>query len=367
MKNSTKLLRVFAIFMITLSLSTAITRADDGIKESLQKLAEGVAKEYVGPIGSAFGANLNSGWMYRSPEAKTFGVDLDFGLVVMGAMFKDESKKFDLSTSFTFDNATIDVLTSSLSTLGGFQSAVRNELYGSGLTVNVSGPTVVGAKDDSILVSYTGTPVTVNVPGIGDTTFSLTPTNQVLPVTGVLGDLSMLPLAAPQASIGTVFGTKLILRYLPSIEIDKKIGKFEYFGFGIQHNPFMFIPVPEPPVDVSLGFFTQTMTVGTIFESKATMFGLQASKTFGPGALNVTPYAGFSFEKSEMTITYEYTTEDPTNPSQTITNPIEFKLEGENKTRFTIGLSFKLAILKINAEYNLSKYNTIAAGLGIII
>ena len=176
------------------------------------------------------------------------------------------------------------------------------------MNVTVSGPTIVGSKKDSIKVSFTGGSVRVPYPTLADpnhdTVVTLLSANQTLGVVGFLEDLPMLPLAAPQASIGTILGTKFSLRYLPSVELDKKIGKFEYTGFGIQHNPFMWIPVPEPPVDVSIGYFTQTMKVGKIFESKASLFGIQASKTFGPGALNITPYAGLSFEKSDITIKY---------------------------------------------------------------
>ena len=101
--------------------------------------------------------------------------------------------------------------------------------------------------------------------------------------------------------------------------------------------------------------------MGTVFETKATAFGINASKQFGFAFLNVTPYAGFMFESSTMTINYAYSTIGPGNT--TITDNISFELEGENTTRLTVGLSIRLLVLNINADYNFGKNNSATAGL----
>lgn len=359
-----KKLRFFFIIITIFSLTQSLT--SQSLDSTLQKLAQDAAIGYVQPIVSGFGADLNSGWMYRAPQATMFGLDLDFGLVVMGSFMADDAKKFTRSGSAVLDQTTVDFMTSNLSTSGGFRDSVRRKLYGMEIGVTISGPTIVGSKSDSVKISYTGDPVRVRY-GSVDTTLSFIPATETTPVVGFLEDLSLLPMAAPQLSIGTVYGTKLAFRYLPDIEINKDLGKFSYFGFGIQHNPFMWIPVPEPPLDVSVGFFTQTMKVGNIFEASATMFGVQASRTFGPGALNVTPYGGFSLESSRMKVSYTLERPDPLNPGTIVKQPISFELEGENSARLTLGLSFKLGIFKLNGDYNIAKFNTVSAGFGIII
>lgn len=355
--NNMRITRILFFFALAAGLIVGSVQAQ-GLDSTLQKLSRDVAKSYIAPIVSGFGADLNSGWMYRAPAAKKFGIDIDFGIVVMGSFMPDDSKKFSTSGSFQFDRSVIDAMTPN--------QDIRNALYTSQISVSISGATIVGSKKDSIRVSYTGTPVTVRVGG-RDTTLSLINQTQILPVGGLLEDIPVLLFLAPQLSLGTVFGTKVIIRYLPDIEISKDLGKFSYFGFGLQHNPFMWIPVPEPPVDVSIGFFTQTMKVGTILETSATMFGAQASKTFGPGALSITPYAGFSFESSTMRVKYSFLAPNPAGgaPIPTPITPLE--LEGENSARFTIGASLKLAFIKLNADYNIAKFNTFSAGLGIII
>ena len=236
MKSIKKLITLLSLFIALMQVSFA-----GDLDSTLGKLAEGVAKGYISPISSAFGANLNSGWMYRAAKAEKFGVDIDFGIVAMGTLFAGSNKKFYADASFQFDNATIDDLTSGLSPIGGFRQRIRDSLYGKGLTVSVNGPTIVGSKNDSIKIEYHGAQAKVPYPTLSDphhdTTLNLFDVHQTLPVTGFLENLSVLPLAAPQASIGTIFGTKLSVRYLPSIEIDKKLGKFEYIvlEFSIIH------------------------------------------------------------------------------------------------------------------------------------
>jgi hypothetical protein len=141
-----------------------------------------------------------------------------------------------------------------------------------------------------------------------------------------------------------------------------KYGDFSYFGVGVQHNPAMWIPFPIP-LDVSVGLFTQSMKLGTIFKSSSTTFGIYGSRTFGPSALNVTPYAGFSYESSSADITYDYSVATPAGPS---TQHVTFNLTGENSVRFMLGAAFKLAVLNINIDYNIAKYNVASAGIGFI-
>jgi len=155
--------------------------------------------------------------------------------------------------------------------------------------------------------------------------------------------------------VGTIFGTRVTFRYLPSITISEEFGKFKYFGFGIQHNPGVLLPTPLP-FDVAVGFFTQTLEIGTLFKAKTTAFGLNASKRLGVGPINITPYAGFMLEKSNIDITYDFIVD-----TQEIN--VAFELEGENRSRLTLGLSIRLLMLNFNADYNIGKYNSVTVGV----
>lgn len=345
------------------------------LNETLTKMAGDAAKGFVQPVASGFGSDLNGGWYHKAPSAKIFGIDLELGFVAMGTFTNDENKTFNANGDFRFGGGYYsgDVInnpngnksqaekiaenipnwTSPFLTTAQKQDII-NEIAGINFQVGISGPTIVGTKQDTMKIAIPARTITVN-----GQPYTIQGNTQTLDgVTGVLDGAALIPLAAPQASIGTVFGTQLTFRYLPDIEISKEIGKFKYFGFGIQHNLGMWLPIPI--VDVSASFFTQNLKVGSIFETKATAFGLNASKQLGFAFLNVTPYAGFMFESSKMNVTYEFQVDGVSGP-QTI--PVAFELEGENSSRITLGLGIRLLVININVDYNIGKQNSATAGV----
>ncbi len=360
-------------FLFTVN-STASAQNHNGedLEEFLEGLSMDAAEKYVAPIVSAFGSNLNGGWFHKAPSAKIFGLNIEVGIVGMGTFYpKDpEYLSFDTSGNFQFSSSQAAELVTGISldpTLEPFRTQIENDLIdaitGREIYVGISGATVIGDPEDYIEIEYDGEDIVIDNPLYGapgePATISIPVPSDVitLPIGGfeAISDLSFLPLLAPQLSVGTVFGTRATFRYLPSITIDEDLGKFEYFGFGIQHNPGVLLPTPLP-VDVAVGFFTQTLKVGTLFEAKTTAFGLNASKKLGVGPLNITPYAGFMLEKSNIDITYSFIVDD-----QEI--DVAFELEGENKSRLTLGLSVRLLMLNFNADYNIGKYNSVTVGV----
>ncbi|MFA6469101.1 MAG: DUF6588 family protein [Bacteroidota bacterium] len=344
---------------------------------TLTKMAGDAAKGYVQPVASGFGNNLNGGWYHKAPAAKIFGIDLELGLVAMGTFTTEENKTFTASGVFKFGggyysgdignnpNGTksqSEKIAENIGTAWTFATPTQKQniidkIAGLDFTVGISGPTIVGTKQDTMKLSVPQRDLDINGDGISD--YTIAENNQTLDgVVGILDGSATIPLAAPQFSIGTIYGTQFTFRYLPDIEISKEIGKFKYFGFGIQHNLGMWLPIPI--VDVSASFFTQNLKVGTIFETKATSFGINASKQFGFAFLNVTPYAGFSLESSTMNVTYNFAVDSPTGPQQI---PVAFELEGENSSRLTLGLGIRLLVINVNVDYNIGKQNSATAGV----
>jgi hypothetical protein len=314
----------------------------------LQSLSKEAATAYVGPTVSALGANLNSGWVHGAPKATILGIDIEFGFVAMGTFFSDNNKTFSTSGTYRFNRQQAEQLVPS-NYQGTTRDAMISQIIQQDFNVGIKGPTIVGAKSDSVNIIFQGATVNGNtVPG----------KNIVLPVTGLLENLSVFPLVAPQLTIGTVYGTSLAIRFVPSITLNKKLGDFSYFGIGVQNNLKMWLPFPLP-LDVSVGLFTQTMKLGTIFKSSATTFGIYGSKTFGP----LTPYGGFSYESSSADVSYDYET---TIPGVSSPQHITFNLVGENSARLTLGAALKLGIIGLNVDYNISKYNVASAGFNFI-
>jgi Family of unknown function (DUF6588) len=280
----------------------------------------------------------------------------------MGSFFSNPNKSFNVSAPYKFDYNAADRMIPSNYT-GAYRDSVRQQIMNIPFNVSISGPTIVGSKSDTVRVSFSGGTATVNYQGHQETV-DVAAIEENTGAAGFLENLPALPLGAPQVTLGTLYGTSVAFRYLPSITLDEKLGSVSYFGFGLQHNPAVWFN-QEMPVDLSLSFFTQSMKVGSIFKSTATDFGVFASKQFGPGALNITPYLGVSLESSSMTVSYNFETTGP--DGQPITAPVSFDLKGENSARLTAGFSIKLAFISISADYTLAKYNTASASVGIII
>jgi hypothetical protein len=348
------LLLIFFFYSVTALYAQTPGRS---LQETLSILSEDAAREYISPISSAFGADLNGGWFHKTPPAKILGFDLELGFVGMGAYFPQDKKSFSVDGAFRFNateaNKIIDMSGLNLNPIE------RNLLFGILTTeshdVNISGATVIGSSLDSLRISlpadtYAGLPMPATV--------------VTLPVTGFgdLANINFLPLVAPQFSIGTVFGTQALFRYIPDVQLNEDLGKFQYFGFGIQHNPGVWMSNPLP-IDFAGSFFTQTLKIGSLFRTTTTSYGLNISKRLGLSALNITPYAGFMYETANMEVTYEVVAENVPNPGETFREKVNFTIEGENRTRFTIGIGIRLLLFNINADYNFGRYNSFTAGL----
>ncbi|MFC2088067.1 DUF6588 family protein [Calditrichota bacterium] len=354
MKHFFTVLLIVGLLLITAPL--AAQSSDKSLSETLSSLSQDAAVSYLSPIASAFGANLNAGWFHSAPEATKFSFDLEIGVVAMGSFFPDDAQTFETSGSFKFSQ------TEAKDLLAGANIPAGNPVYNQVLTelttnpsnVQISGATIVGLSTDSIRIKISTNNAALPV--------ELQGKEVVLPIAGFgdLSDVNVLPLGAPQFSFGTVYGTQATFRWLPTVKINDDLGDFSYFGFGLQHNPGIWFKNPLP-FDVAASFFTQSLSVGELFETSTTAFGVNASYTIGPSALSVTPYAGFMFESSTMSVTYDFIIEDALGNANI--EKIKFDLEGENKTRLTLGLSFRLLLININADYNFGTYNSFSAGL----
>ncbi len=346
---------MFGLFLILTCLlafvnPVAAQGEDKSLTETLSTLSQDAAKGYLLPIASAFGTDLNAGWFHRAPEATKFSFDLEIGFVAMGSFFPDDATHFEVDGSFKFSDAEARQL---LTNAGiPINQPAIDQLTQQSSNVSISGATIIGSSVDSIMIALSSNNAALNPLLLGQAV--------KLPFGGFgdLADVNIMPLFAPQISIGTVFGTQATFRYLPTVKINDDLGDFSYFGFGFQHNPGIWLNDPLP-VDVAASFFTQALKIGDLFNTTTTAFGVNASYELGLGAINLTPYAGFMFESSTMEVTYKMA--DPFgNPTN---EEIKFELEGESKTRLTLGLSIRLLLINLNADYNIGAYNSFSAGL----
>jgi len=333
------------------------------LEETLQSLSEDAARNYLDPVASGFGADLNAGWFHRAADDDVLGFDIEFGFVAMAAKFPGSATHFSNSGSFRFSqDQARQILSNNSSDWNKLSQDQQNSMVSlfvsQNFSVGMEGATIIGATDDYFTVHFPGQ--SINDPS---TNQSVTvPDQDVQLQIGGFGDLAQLdyvPLAAPQFSLGTVFGTMATMRYLPDVELQNDLGKMTYSGFGLQHNPAVWMPLPLP-FDVSLSYFTQTLKIGKLFNTKTNAFGINVSKQFGFDALNLTPYAGYMFESSTMNVQYDFIVESPAGP---LTQHINFDITGANTSRLTLGLGIRVLIFNINADYNIGTYNSVSAGI----
>lgn len=327
--------------------------------ESLQQLPEDPATEFVRPLVDAFGANLNTGWINKAPDAEILGLDVHLGVIFMGALVDKDAEIFRLlETLFSFrQQEALQLARNSIPGFDGFdqstQDAIIEEILNTPFRADVQGPTVFGREEEGVLVRTTDQQIVVDNVG----TFTILGQDILLQdVTGLLNNPGIFPTAAPQLTVGTVYGTQVAIRYLPNIKISDDIGELKYLGFGLQHNPLVWLNRPVP-VNVSLSFFAQSLKIGDILKETTTAFALHASKTFSGAVAAVTPYAGVQIEKSTMKVDYEY----EISPGNTV--PIQFELDGRNKSRLILGVGLRVLGINLFADYNIARVNSFGVTL----
>jgi len=106
---------------------------------------------------------------------------------------------------------------------------------------------------------------------------------------------------------------------------------------------------------ILVGFFTQEMDVGSVYQSKANSYFIAASKKF----TRLTVYTGFAKEDSELDVGYEFI--HPTDP--TLNTDVSFLVEGSQESRFTVGATLNVFV-NLNLEVAFGdKLTTYSAGL----
>ncbi len=365
--NNLKLFRKTAGLLLLAGFASTVG-ADD-LQSTIQQLSGSAAKLCVAPIVTGFGANLNAGWYHKAPSNDKLSFTFQAGAIGMGTLLSGGSKTFAVADSFRFDSAQAKTLIgTSIDTSTAQGKAARNALMDTLISksflVNIAGPTVIGAKHDTAKVIFPGKTFTVQTQN-GPYTDSVHADSIALKgVTGVLNLFSRyaFPLAIPQITVGTVMGTDLTLRWLPTYHFPQ-VGNVSLFGFGIQHNPSVWLPIPMP-LDFGVGYFHQNLTVGNLFDASSNAVSLDVSKTLGGRLLNITPYGGVQWEQSKIKVHYDFTVEDPVT-KESLPERIAFNVDGKDSYRATAGLSFHVFLLNLNADYSFAQYSSFSAGVMI--
>ena len=319
--------RAVIVGALVICLGLAVTgetaRATD-LQQLIEQVGPVYGEAYSSPFIHAFGPAQNSN-LYSTASIPWAGLTFGVGIKVMATNLNEEDQTF--RKVVRVDN------------LGD----IDPDLDGHSGTAVMYGPTIFGdTETDGKIDLYVdgllmGT--VAGIPGFWDTRW--------------------VPMATPEVYIGGVFGFKATLRYFPSMKLGD-IGKSEYLGYGLQWSASGLLE--ELPVDLMIGFFTQSLDVENtqglgedkLIDSGASSFFLAVSKSWPA----MTLYGGFAIESSDMAVAYYF--EDPDYPD--LAQNVSFSVDGRQDTRFTIGINLNI-LLNLNVEAGFGDMTTYSAGL----
>jgi hypothetical protein len=299
MKMTKLFILIYCLIVNVLFINQPI-QAQNQFEDAIKQLTGDNVKGYIQPFVTGMGANLNSG-LYHSADISEMGLTVRIDLIGMGTLIGDAEKKYKAKNPF--DGSEVET-----ATLYGEQGAI------------------------------------VRLDSLAEYQFQ---NGQI--------KASILPFFVPQLTIGDIFGTQAVIRYVPIPEIDK-VPKINIFGIGARHCVNRYLPVI--PVNLSASIFYQSLSIGDLFEASTFSIGAQVSKSFAV----LTLYGGLQYETISMDVSYDFAGQIPgvINKGE----KISVSLNGENHFRGTAGLNLNLAILNIFADINIGTATVISGGIG---
>jgi hypothetical protein len=355
------------ILFAVLTFSLLVPGYGKDLEEILQDLVEENGKGYLGPVATAFGTGFNTGTFHTARPHKMLGFDVKLNIIGVSLPEAAETYEFylpsdpmvltfavpgqgDVDVSLNFDEIYEQDRTTStfFGPEEGYEVEVDEAAAEATIVSQIAAATPLSESDVRGLLGSEIAQAIDGLPSMGTPGF------------GLAGLLPGVPMIVPQVSVGLPMDIEVTLRGLPEIDFGDA-GTMSFFGLGGKIGLNQFLPVPVPFLPrVSVGYYLTNLKFGDIFEAKNSITTLQVSKSIP----FITVYGGFGLESSSMSVSYDAAL-NPADPTD-LTN-ISFDLEGDNAFRTIVGVRLKLALLSINADYNIGEYPTLNIGLGVTL
>ncbi len=279
--------------------------AQSQLEMAIQQFRSSEVGGYIQPLGDLFGANMNAG-LYHSAAVPKDGFHIRIDVVGMISLVGDEHKVYEATLPEGF-----------VPQGGSFQTATV--FGGKGTTF----------KDANSGLEYKGSDGIVR--------------------------LSAFPLLVPQLTIGSLFGTEATIRFMKTPQLSQQWfpTRSTLFGIGLRHSISQYLR--NAAVDVSVGAFYSTFSLGDIIDFKARTVSLSVSKTVSL----FTPYIGLGYERSTMHLHYDFRGEDWQYPRL-----VDIVIEGANRFRVTGGFMIDLQAVRLFADANFGNVHHYSGGIG---
>ena len=332
---------IFSILTLSLSVTSVNAQLFDGIENILLTSTEDariLAEGYTTPIGKTLTYALNSGWATSAKTHKKLG----FGLTIGGAApFVPDVDQVFTPTGLT-----------SLSVPSGSLSTVFGEGGDQELNFSFS-ESVLGNE-----IEYEGK---LSFPG------------------GLKDELPLGTVPAPivQASVGVVFDTDLLVRFIPTMEMQGST--FSLTGFGLKHNIMQYFgPLDKLPLNVSVlaaiskASFEYDLSDSTFggnstnrkMTFEADTFTIQALASIDLPIISAFAGLGYNAGDSQFNVSGDYSIDYGITGigPRILKDPISIASDASGVMGI-VGARLNLLFLKIFANYTIQEYNTLTAGI----
>lgn len=334
---------IISVVTFTLTLTTASAQLLGGIENILLTSTEDariLAEGYTAPIGKTLTYALNSGWATSAKTHKKLGFGLTIGAAIPYVP--------DADLVFTPTGLT------SLNVPSGTLPTVFGE--GGDQELNF-------AFSESVLnnqIDYAGK---LSFPG------------------GLKDELPFGTLPAPiiQASVGAVFDTDVLVRFVPTIDIEGS--SFKLFGYGLKHNIMQYFgPLDKLPLNISvlaamskasLEYDLSDSTFGGNSDNRnitfeADTFTIQALASIDLPVLSIFGSLGYNSGNSQFDVSGDYSIDYELQGLPTISRVLKDPISIESDATGVMGLigaRLNLLFMKIYANYTIQEYNTLNLGI----
>ena len=315
--------------------------AGQDIGEELSVLTSGNARGYAGPLARGLGHALTGGYVSSADPHGPLGFSV--GVRVVGALFPDDDETFAvvLPESVTLEDPR----------LPGGSRTYQNPYAASG---DGRSPTVAGEGEGVVLAPNGQFRQDLVLVGENPQDYEIQfPEGLELPAA---------PFAAIDATLGIGFGTQIMARVIPTIDVGgivgtDEVGDITAFGIGIMHNVTQWLPIPTPFWDVSVTAGTQKLELGDYLEASGNTLGLVASAGIGP----ISAYLHGSTYQADVELDYTIANPDDNPALPPDRTRVRFEQEVERTQRLAIGAQLDLLVFKLSAEYGMGDYDTLSA------
>lgn len=165
-------------------------------------------------------------------------------------------------------------------------------------------------------------------------------------------DKSVFLIPYLHANVGLVASLEATGRFT-TLNVDY-LGNISIYGLGLKYDLSDMVPLNV--IDLSAQAMYHKFTLGDLMEAGSFSMNLQASLSLP--ILPIDMYGGIGFDNSTLKVETEKLDNN---------NIGNVRIDGENSVRFNLGLSYTILMLNLHADYNISEYNSIGAGIMIVL